>query len=532
MTMDTFTGHSPPAWENAPALKIDMAGIAYDGIPPVRRQVIDFIMRHGLGAEYAGMVALTVTEILTNLAKHPQEKATQAGLRLTLSRRTALVDIFDNSTPFAEFDAKCKTALSRLNAAGLLAESGYGLGLILKQHSQVSYTPAHLSPDGLNHFRVRGEAAASGAARPTVYLVDDDPVAMKRHCMMLEELYTLVPFGRAEELVKSFASAPQRPDIVVSDINMPGMDGLGLRLALSELEGGNTTPFIFLSAQAASETSPYISELGVDDFLCKPVNKDKLRAVVARLIARSKQVRQALEGRFQQHLTSMLRPDLPTAYEGWRIVTLTEAAEAGGGDFTLYHRTGTHMLAVLADVMGHGPEAKFFSYAYAGYLRSLFRQHSSAADPAAFLLELSRAIDGDAFLESVILTCQGFQLFHEGRAAIASAGHPAPMLVRASGAEVLQVAGPLPALGSVAGYQLHAHQLQAGEKLLFMTDGFLQPFDAEGFRRGTLLKLLDAFTDAPAPEMAEGLWHAWSQRRPQRGRDDATLIIAEYGGAL
>ena len=104
------------------------------------------------------------------------------------------------------------------------------------------------------------------------------------------------------------------------------------------------------------------------------------------------------------------------------------------------------------------------------------------------------------------------------------------MVIRKGVSEVLQVAGPLPALGSVAGYQLHMQQLQPGEKLLFFTDGFLQPFDAEGFRRGALLRLLDQYADAPAPELAEGLWHNWSQRRANKTRDDATLIIAEYGG--
>lgn len=511
--------------------RLDLPGVAYDDIPAIRADALRFLESNHISPSYARMLALTITEILTNLARHPPEKATRAGLRLRLSGKTCFIDVSDNSTPFAAFEEKCRTALARLDAGRRLAESGYGLGMILKQHTQVNYTPAPASPDGMNHFRVRGDESAQPATahRSTVYLVDDDPVAMKRHCRMLEDSYTLSAFGRAEELIRAFVD--KRPDLVISDINMPGMDGLELRRALSELDGGNAVPFIFLSGETSLEHSSYVSELGVDDFLCKPVEAGRLQTVAARLITRSLQLRHALEGKFQQHLTRMLRPELPEAYGGWRIVTMTEAAEAGGGDFTLWQETPAHMLAVLADVMGHGPQAKFFSYAYAGYLRSLFRTNAAAADPAQFLHALSQSIEGDTFLESILLTCQGFQLFPKGRVCIASAGHPAPMVLRASGAAVLPVAGPLPALASVMGYQMHEEQLLDGEKIIFATDGFLQPFEAEGFRRGWLLKMLDGLAGASAEDTAQALWRAYADKnRALQSRDDATLIVAGYGG--
>ena len=510
--------------------KLGLTGVAYADVPSARSQLLDFLEKHNAAKEYAGRLTLTVTEIHTNLAKHPPQKATRIDIRLRLTPRNAYIDVSDNSTPFAEFDAKCKSALARLNAGASLEEGGYGLGVILKQHAQASYTPMTHSPDGLNHFRVIDHSTAPASRhKNTVFLVDDDPVAMKRHCTILEGMYNLMPFGRAEEALKAFPAA--RPDIVVSDLNMPGMDGLGLRRALSELEGGDATPFIFLSGETLHQNNPYISDLGVDDFLCKPVDKNRLQSVVARLISRSLQVRRALEGKFQQHLTSMLRPALPETYGGWRIVTLTEAAEAGGGDFTLHHETPARMLAVLADVMGHGPQAKFFSYAYAGYLRSLFRLQSTSPDPAHFLAALAASIDGDEFLESIIITCQSFLLSPKGQISIASAGHPAPMLVRRSGAETIDSAGPLPALASMAGYNLSTLALEDGEKIIFATDGFLQAFDAEGFKRGTLLKLLDGMARMKAQDMAALLWQAYAAKNiPASQRDDATLIIAEYGG--
>lgn len=522
MNTSAITGRDAAAGPEPAVFRLALAGVAYDDVPPVRAQLLEFLAGCGADRAYAGRLALTVTEILTNLVKHPPGKARRVEITLRLSSAHAAIDVADDSTPFADFDAKCKEALSRLNAAQSLAESGYGLGVIIRQHGHPAYTPIGRGRDGLNHFCVRDGRAPREDPRKKAFLVDDDPVALRRHRAILENLYAVVPFDSAEKAAGAFPD--ERPDIVVSDLNMPRMDGIALRRALSEMEGGDATPFIFLSAQASSENSPYISALGVDDFLCKPVTAEKLRAVVARLIARARQVRLSLEGKFQQHLTAMLRPSLPESCAGWRIVTLSEMVEAGGGDFTLWHETPAHFLAVLADVMGHGPQAKFFSYAYAGYLRSLFRMQAAAGDPAAFLKALSDSVAGDAFLESVILTCQSFQLFSDGGAAIATAGHPAPFLVRLDGAAALDIAGPLPALGSDAGYNLLRLRLLPGEKLVFATDGFLQGFGAE------LAREMGRMAAAQAQDFAKALWKAHESQPQGRNRDDATLIVAQYGG--
>jgi len=543
--MTAITTTAPPPQEKTQAVfRAALPGVTYDDIPALRQKITDFLALHGHSGAYADMFCLTLSEVLSNLVQHPTRKADAVDIRLRLNHAHIFLDVADNSTPFADFDAKCKIALSKLNAAGSLQENGYGLGCILRQHAHVFYTPAGASPDKLNHFRVREalQAAPVRAAPPDlveapapasghkarIFLVDDDPVALQRHQAMLQELYDVTVFHRAQDAVAAFAQ--QRPDLIVSDLNMPEMDGIGLRQALAVLAHGNATPFVFLSAQTASQDSPYISELGVDDFLCKPVEKARLLTVASRLITRAQQVRQALEGRFQQHLTQMLKPALPPRYAGWRLSVMTAAAAAGGGDFTLCHEAPGHFLAVLADVMGHGEEAKFFSYAYAGYLRSLFRQEAAAADPAAFLKALSASIEGDAFLESIILTCQSFQLFADGRAHVSTAGHPAPLIASPrEGARAVDIAGPLPGLVSQPLYHMAALRLEAGDKLVFATDGFLHAFGAEGSQRQKLMQQLGRLSAAPGDELAAALWQDGFAAGSTH-KDDATLIVAEYGG--
>src|SRR5690606_32307532 len=131
-------------------------------------------------------------------------------------------------------------------------------------------------------------------------------------------------------------------------------------------------------------------------YLTKPVTAEKLSTTVSRLLTRHQQVGNALQSRFHKGLNALLRPHFPAQAQGWHLATRNSMAEAGGGDFTLFHQTSASFLGVLADVMGHGREAKFFAYAYAGYLRSLFR-HTARAEsaPADFLAQLSSAVADD-----------------------------------------------------------------------------------------------------------------------------------------
>lgn len=516
-------------------------GLTYDAIPQARCLMLDFLERQGTPKARAGMLLLSLSEVLTNLLRHPEQKPDIVHVILRITPQMTLLDIADDSSTFELFDAKCDAALSRMIATESFAESGYGLGCILRQHTHIFYTPKNMSNDGLNHFNIQDEAEKTMPSpsqkttppqekKKTLYLIDDDPIALNIHQTMLEETYRVIAFEDARSAITAFKKFT--PDIIVSDMTMPDMDGIDLRCALSDLPGGTTAPFIFLSGHNEKEASAYVNQLGVDDFLCKPVSKEKLLNVVERLITRSQQVKLSLEGKFNEDLTNILKPSLPEAFSGWKITTFNQVAEAGGGDFTLHHETKNSMLAVLADVMGHGHLAKFFAYAYAGYLRSIFRMCTDSEDPAGFLQRLSKTIEDDSFLQSVILTCQSFQFFPKGNIAIASAGHPSPILIRPKSCHMINVAGPLPALSMGTTYLSKTITLSPGDKILFATDGFFTAFDPEGHKYKELILFLNSSARKTSRHIGQSAWDEYNLRThaSQENKDDATLIIAEYGG--
>ena len=85
----------------------------------------------------------------------------------------------------------------------------------------------------------------------------------------------------ASDGVEALAAAKElRPDLILLDIVMPRMDGLQTCLKLRQGEPTRHTPIIFLTSKNEPETETFGLELGADDFVVKPFNKEVLRARV------------------------------------------------------------------------------------------------------------------------------------------------------------------------------------------------------------------------------------------------------------
>jgi DNA-binding response OmpR family regulator len=77
------------------------------------------------------------------------------------------------------------------------------------------------------------------------------------------------------------AALASPPDLVLTDIMMPGLDGFALLRALRADERTRTIPVILLSARAGEESAVAGLEIGADDYLVKPFSARELLARVA-----------------------------------------------------------------------------------------------------------------------------------------------------------------------------------------------------------------------------------------------------------
>ncbi|HEU5228572.1 MAG TPA: ATP-binding protein [Ktedonobacteraceae bacterium] len=130
-----------------------------------------------------------------------------------------------------------------------------------------------------------------------ILLADDNADMREYVSRLLANRYELraVADGRAAlEAMKEY-----QPDLVVTDIMMPGMDGFELLQALRSNPQTNTLPVIMLSARAGEEASIEGMEAGADDYLSKPFSARELIARVGAHLEMAR-IRKEAEARIKE----------------------------------------------------------------------------------------------------------------------------------------------------------------------------------------------------------------------------------------
>jgi signal transduction histidine kinase len=122
----------------------------------------------------------------------------------------------------------------------------------------------------------KGKMRESG--RFLVLLADDNADMRNYVGRLLAENYDLVTATNGEEAYGLTLS--RRPDLVLADIMMPGLDGFGLLKKIRNNPDIRTTPVIFLSARAGEEARVEGLQAGADDYLTKPFSARELIARV------------------------------------------------------------------------------------------------------------------------------------------------------------------------------------------------------------------------------------------------------------
>jgi signal transduction histidine kinase len=135
-----------------------------------------------------------------------------------------------------------------------------------------------------------------GTAGPRLAVVEDNPELLAYLAQELGRWYRVSPFADSTAAVQAIVAEP--PDLIVSDIMMPGLDGI--ELARKVRANGRTTevPVILLSAREEVESKVAGFEAGADDYVHKPFDLQELHARIElhlRLRAQARKIREALE---------------------------------------------------------------------------------------------------------------------------------------------------------------------------------------------------------------------------------------------
>jgi len=126
----------------------------------------------------------------------------------------------------------------------------------------------------------------------TVFIVDDDASFLRSASRLLRAAgYPVQVFESAKGFLELLS--PEMSGCVVTDLQMPGMNGLTLQEALRKT--ANPLPVIFLSGQGDIPTTVQAMRHGAEDFLTKLSPKEKLLDAVGRALTRDAQERKQRE---------------------------------------------------------------------------------------------------------------------------------------------------------------------------------------------------------------------------------------------
>lgn len=143
-----------------------------------------------------------------------------------------------------------------------------------------------------------------------ILVVDDDTTLRTALTRYLEKRgYIVRDAASGTEGLASFEQDP--PDLIVSDVIMPGMDGFEFCRRLRAIRTGQLVPFIFLSSKGEVEDRVQGHSIGADDYLIKPFEPRELLAKIEAQLERSRRMHSEMI-RLLQQSTMVVEPQGPT----------------------------------------------------------------------------------------------------------------------------------------------------------------------------------------------------------------------------
>jgi phosphoserine phosphatase RsbU/P len=310
-----------------------------------------------------------------------------------------------------------------------------------------------------------------------ILVVEDEKTTWLVIQAALKKYYEVIPAVDGEQGLQMALTI--KPDMIISDIMMPNMDGFTLRERLREIRELDLVPFIFLTAMESQEAKDQGLRRGADDFLTKPFESDVLLKRVHALLARSRVYREESMQQFNEQINTALFQS-PPSVPGYQISYMMKPAKIGGGDIINYiHHDQQNYTFLFGDVMGKGTSAKFFAYSFIGYLRGLLLPMlitKQCTSPAEQLDSLSRLLNIDPFLQDIFISLLMAHFeFNENQFTYTNAGYMPAFFYSAAAKNLIDLTrgGGIPGFSSMT-YEEETLVMAEGDVFLVLSDGVLE----------------------------------------------------------
>ena len=261
----------------------------------------------------AGRVRQVLTNLVGNAVKFTADGHVMIGVNGRVDGDTLEVRVNVTDTGIGIPEDMLPTIFEKfrqVDQSGTRAHDGAGLGLAIckrlveRMHGEIG-VESQIGQGSTFWFSMRlpiahgrddsaprndGERVSSDAAepesvrdRPLILIAEDNEVNRAVAVQLLEDLdFEIVWAENGEEAVRLYSKV--KPDIVLMDLSMPVMNGFDATRKIRELESrsGRHTPIIALTAHTMSGDREKCLEAGMDDYVPKPIDKNRIVAAIER----------------------------------------------------------------------------------------------------------------------------------------------------------------------------------------------------------------------------------------------------------
>lgn len=324
--------------------------------------------------------------------------------------------------------------------------------------------------------------------RHKILVVDDEPdlqmlILQRFRKQIRNDEYEFFFAENGEEALTVLGES-QNISLVLSDINMPKMDGLTFLSETQKLENPMFKTII-VSAYGDMENIRTAMNRGAFDFVTKPIDFTDLNATIDKTLKEIAMIKDGImhkktleavqsdletAARIQKKMLPLEFPPFPHRNEFSIYGEMHTAKQVGGDFFDFYMLDEDRLGFVIADVSGKGVPASLYMAVSKTMIKAIASQID---DPAEILSTVNTMLIPESELTTFVTVFFGILDTKTGIIRYCNGGHNLPYIVRKDGKaeEVENTSGLL--LGKIEPIEFETKELTlaAGEKLMMFTDG-------------------------------------------------------------
>jgi|GEM_PF-523751 len=390
------------------------------------------------------------------------------------------------------------------------------------------------SKDSSNDDYEKNEDIKNLDSKETILIVDDNEDMRSFLKVLLKKHYNVI---LAEDGLKGIAAAKNyKPDLILSDVMMPVMNGFDMTAIIKKDDDIKTTPVILLTADTDLMNKVAGLEHGADDYLHKPFNSLELLTRISSLLKnyenqkiinqRNKDIESELEVArlIQERLLPHSMPDI----EGYKSHAVYIPMDKVGGDFYDIEERDGFINIMISDVSGHGLPGAFLATVTKIALDNI----ADRKNPGKVLSLLNDVILKHTVQSNFVTAFFASIDMKTKEMRYSSAGHFPPFIYRKDSNEFLELRAKGAPLGWLKDMTIEEKtiQLKSEDRILFYTDGIIETENStnELFGEERFQQTVEKNGDVSVEEFSDKLLIELDRYKEMNSfNDDITMLVLD-----